>query len=305
MSLSADIFNIERASLNDGPGIRTVVYVKGCSLSCVWCHNPEGIKFENEIAYYSNRCVLCGSCQRVCPQGCYEVMDDKLKINYDSCIKCHKCTENCLTNALKLCAKSMTSDEVLLEILKDKEYFDKSGGGVTFSGGECLLNTDFMCDILKKCKEKGIKTLVESAFYVPWKNIESVASFVDMFYVDIKHMNSKKHKEYTGKGNELILDNIAKLVEICNRVMIRIPLIPGVNDDKENLIATYDFVSKLGIKNIMLLRYNSLGESKYTALNKKFFVPKGSEQTENSMKKLCFDLNAQIHNPEFFITEYL
>ena len=243
MPVSANIFHIERASLHDGPGIRTVVYLKGCSLACRWCHNPEGICFKSEIGYHQKRCVGCGTCQEVCPKGCYYGMaDGMIQINYSSCIQCNLCVESCPANALTLYGKQMTVHETMEEIKKDKDYYQSFNGGVTFSGGECLIQAEFMEEILQQCHREGITSLVESAFHVPWNTIEKVAPFVDIFYVDIKHMDTAVHREYTGKGNELILENIRKIFSFHDNIHIRIPLIPAVNDNDENLLNTGEFV---------------------------------------------------------------
>ena len=301
MSVSAMAFNIERVSLNDGKGIRTVVYLKGCPLVCKWCHNPEGVSFERQIAYYKNRCVLCGRCVLNCPSGCYEISDQGVTRDYSSCIQCGRCVEECPTNALVWFGKEMSVDEVFHEIMKDKMYFDNSGGGVTFSGGECLMNVDFMYEILSLCHRNGINTLVETSCNVPWGNIERILNLADEFYVDIKHMDPDVHKMYTGADNKLILENIKKLAQNKAGVLVRIPLIPGVNDDENNLLQTSEFVLSCGLSQIMLLRYNPLGQSKYIALDKSFFSPSKQAQTEDEIKNVCKKLNEKLKTPGFFL----
>jgi len=255
------IFSITRASLHDGDGIRTVVYIKGCNMRCRWCHNPEGLKKENEIIFNKTKCVSCNMCSTVCPNVNMGIIDRAL------CVACGKCAQVCPVNALSLAGQDMTEDQIMEIILKDKLYYDKSKtGGVTFSGGECLLYPDFMEKILKRCKDESIHTLVESAFNVPWDNIQRIIPYTDMFYVDIKHMDSDIHKKYTGCTNTLILENLKKLSEITNNFLIRTPVIPGVNDDSENLRKTEEFAKKLGVRHEQL-KYNNLAQSKYEALS--------------------------------------
>lgn len=303
MSVKATVFNIERVSLNDGRGIRTVVYLKGCTMSCRWCHNPEGLSFERQIAYYKNRCVLCGRCIATCPASCYKASEEGIIRDYSLCVQCGVCVEECPTNALAWFGKVMTADEVFHEIMKDKMYFDKSGGGVTFSGGECLVHTDFMFEILSLCKDNGINTLVETSCNVPWGTIERILPVTDEFYVDIKHMSPEIHMEYTTADNKLILENIKKLAQSNAKILIRIPLIPGVNDDEVNLLQTYEFVNLCGLSHIMLLRYNPLGESKYVALDKQFYQPLKKAHTEEEIQNLCNKLNEKVKNPEFFVCD--
>lgn len=257
------VFSITRTSLHDGEGIRTVVYFKGCNMRCRWCHNPEGLKSENEIIFNKTKCIGCNICSGICPNV------EMGNIDREKCIACGKCADVCPANALSFAGKQMTEKEILKVILKDREYYEKSGGGVTFSGGECLLYPEFMENILRMCKEENINTLVESAFNVPWENIQRVLPYTDMFYVDIKHMESDVHMEYTGCPNTRILDNIKKLSEHSGNFLIRIPVIPGVNDSKENLGATREFAKSLGA-GVEELKYNNLARSKYESLSMEY-----------------------------------
>lgn len=254
------IFSITRTSLHDGDGIRTVVYFKGCNMRCRWCHNPEGLSSKKQIIFTVSKCIGCNICTSICPNI------NKGIIDRNECIACGKCADACPANALSVAGREMSEDDIMKEILKDREYYEKSGGGVTFSGGECLLFPDFMQAVLKKCKQEKIHTLVESAFNVPWKNIEKVIPYTDMFYIDIKHMDSDVHKECTQCPNNLILENIEKLSRYTKNFLIRIPVIPGVNDDTENLSATEEFAKKLGVCTERL-KYNNLAQSKYESLS--------------------------------------
>jgi len=292
MYVTAPITNISRGSLHDGPGIRTVVYFKGCGLKCKWCHNPETLKAKKQILYMPQKCIHCGKCIEVCPE-CHKIDGDDMVFLREKCVSCGKCADSCPSLALTLCGDDKTSDELFSEIIKDKHYFDSSNGGVTFSGGECLLHTDFLVEILKKCKENGIHTAIESAFYVPWENVKKVIPYIDFVFADLKIPNGEKHKEFTGKDNSLIIENIKKLSFIHNDITIRIPVIPGVNDSE----ADFDGFSKIlktfgeGIKGVELLKYNNLAESKYQISGENYTKFSERPQTEEEMKMLCEKLS--------------
>lgn len=251
----AIIFDIQRNSFVDGPGIRTTVFFKGCNLKCSWCHNPESRSAKPQIIFYKDKCTGCGRCQNV--------------------------TENdadfiCLNDAKEICGKEYTSDEVLNEILKDKAYYENSKGGITFSGGECMLQIDFLCEILEKCKENGIHTAVDTAGNVHWKYFERILKHTDLFLYDIKLFNREKHKRYTGADNKVILDNLKRLFECGASVWIRIPVIPGVNDTEKEMWKIKEFLKPYSPLKIELLHYHKMGEHKYDALNmqmKKFSIP--------------------------------
>ena len=292
MYVTAPITNISRGSLHDGPGIRTVVYFKGCGLECKWCHNPETLSFKKQILYSPSKCIHCGKCIEICPQ-CQKIDGDDMVFLRDRCTACGKCAEECPALALNLSGEDKTLDELFLDIIKDKHYFDSSNGGVTFSGGECLLHTDFLAEILKKCKENGIHTAIESAFYVPWENVKKVMPFVDFVFADLKIPDSDKHKEYTGKDNSLIIENIKKLSNIHQNITIRIPVIPGVNDGDTD----FDGLSKIlktfgsGVKGVELLKYNNLAETKYQISGKEYIKFSENPQTDEEMKMLCEKLS--------------
>ena len=260
--MTATIFDIQRNSFVDGPGIRTTVFFKGCNLRCAWCHSPESQNFQKEMLFYKNKCVGCGNCEGVSVD------------NADFC---------CLYNAKEICGKEYTPQEVFEIICKDKLFYDTSGGGVTFSGGECMLQIDFLCEILKKCKENGIHTAVDTAGNVCWESFEKILPYTDLFLYDIKVMNEEKHKEYTGVKNDLILENLKKLLEADIPVWVRIPVVCGVNDSEEEMKRIGDFFEKNGYpQKIELLPYHAMGDGKYQALGRKaqeFDTPK-SEKIE-------------------------
>ena len=253
----AIFFDIQRNSCVDGPGIRTTVFFKGCNLKCAWCHNPESQSAKPQMMFYKDKCTGCGKCKSVCPY------------HLEQCELCGKCTLYCPVDARKVCGKEHTVDEVLKEVLKDQAFYETSGGGVTFSGGECMLQIDFLAEILKKCKENGIHTAVDTAGHIPFESFEKILPYTDLFLYDIKIFDSQKHKQYVGVGNELILENLKKLFERKVKLWIRIPIIPDVNDSIEEIQKIKDFLKTIGTpEKIELLPYHAMGENKYRAIGK-------------------------------------
>ncbi len=251
----AMIFDIQRNSFVDGPGIRTTVFFKGCNLRCKWCHNPESQSFEKQMMFYKDKCTGCGKCREVCPN------------HLKKCDFCGKCELYCPAEARKICGREYTSDEVLAEVIKDKAFYDNSGGGVTFSGGECMLQLDFLCEILKKCKSEGIHTAVDTAGNVPWKSFEKILPFTDLFLYDIKAFGAELHRKGTGVSNELILENLKNLSGRAD-IIVRIPVIGGYNDNDEEIRQIADFLKQIKIIKAELLPYHAMGEHKYTALGR-------------------------------------
>jgi len=265
------VFNIERYAVYDGPGIRTLVFLKGCPLRCLWCANPEGQNIGTELILFPEKCIGCRECIKVCPSNAI-VLDGqgRIKTLREKCIACGKCTKVCYPQARKILGQKMTAREVVSEVVKDFSFFDSSGGGVTLSGGEPLMQINFATSILKGCKKKGIHTAVETAAYVPWKNIFKIIKYVDLFFVDIKHMDPERHKALTGVSNKIILKNISSIVAYGKEVIVRITIIPGINDCKENIENTAIFVAQLGIKKVELLPYHLLGVNKYKRLGRQY-----------------------------------
>ena len=269
---TATIFDIERNSFVDGPGIRTTVFFKGCNLKCAWCHNPESQDFKPQMMFYKDKCKGCGKCKEICPTT-------------DNCMLCGKCCIYCPVDARKVCGKEYTVDEVFSEIIKDKSYYENSGGGVTFSGGECMLQIDFLLEILKKCKENGIHTAVDTAGYIPFEKFERILPYTDLFLYDIKLFDDEKHKKYVGVSNGLILENLKKLFKTGAKVWIRIPVIADVNDSIEEIEKIKDFLLEYGkVEKVELLPYHAMGENKYGAIGKD--VQKFSAPSVNKMNEL-------------------
>ena len=264
---TANIFDIQRNSFVDGPGIRTTVFFKGCNLKCAWCHNPEGQSTKKEWMVYPDKCVGCGRCVGIGLESADFI---------------------CLHDAKIICGKEYTVDEVMREILKDKVFYENSGGGVTFSGGECMLQIDFLEEILKACKQNGIHTAVDTAGNVPFEWFERILPFTDLFLYDVKCFDREKHKRYTGAANELILSNLEKLLKTGRSVWVRIPIIPTVNDDEKELQHIKAFLRSCKYpEKVELLPYHAMGEHKYAAIGKEvqmFAVP--SEEKMMRLKKI-------------------
>lgn len=269
------IFDVQRFSLHDGPGIRTTVFFKGCPLRCLWCHNPEAISPEIELAFYSNKCINCNSCIPVCPSGALQ--NDNLKgkrYNREICQSCWRCVDACPGGALTLQGKIFQLEEILSQIVKDIPFYNRSGGGVTLSGGEPTFQFDFCLALLKACKEEGINTALDTSGFVPWKRLEELLPFVDTFLYDIKHMNSDEHKRLTGVPNETILENLVRLDRLGKSIEIRVPIIPGYNDSDENIRALSYFLGRLNsVKRVKLLPYHKLGLSKPWMFNNRRGIP--------------------------------
>lgn len=257
------IFNLQRYSIHDGPGIRTVVFLKGCSLRCWWCHNPESQLLASELIFSEQRCLGCGRCGENCLQGAISFQEGKVVINRQMCVLCERCSKSCPTNALEMIGRKMTVEQVMTEIRKDLIFYDQSGGGVTFSGGEPFFQFEYLDQLLDCCNREEIHTVVDTAGWISEERLLQIAPKIDLFLFDLKLMNSKKHEKYIGVSNELILSNLKKLTEKKYRVFVRIPIIPGINDDRENLQKTGEFLAKIKIEQVYLLPYHNIGVGKY------------------------------------------
>lgn len=284
------VFNIQRFSIDDGPGIRTTVFLKGCNLHCRWCHNPESISPNEQIQFHPVKCIKCKACCCVCPSGAISVNGGNVIYDKGLCLQCKKCIAVCPSNALILQGKEMTIDEVVCEILKDRPFYDTSGGGVTLSGGEPLLQKDFLTGLLRECKRLGLDTAVDTAGNVPWPVIYDVKQYVDLFLYDVKMMDKDKHRLWTGAVNDGILENLKRLAADKARIHIRVPVIPGVNDNFEEMKKMADFLRMLdGIELVELLPYHGLAESKYDSLGAVYSL-KGCKPPDKDLMKELLDI---------------
>lgn len=269
---SAVIFDIERYATKDGPGIRTVIFFKGCNLHGIWCQNPESQSPQPQIMYYKNLCKGCGRCVALCPNHAIRT-DETFGLVTDPllCTACGACAEHCYFDARKLMGKTMTASELMVEIRKDKPYYESSGGGVTFSGGEPLLYPDFVREVSKQCQEEGIHTAIETAGHIAWQTLERVIPYLNLVFFDLKHIDPDLHQAYTGVTNTMILENLKQLSDVFSPIIIRIPVIPGYNDSVEIQQQMYEFVKTLkNIQRVELLPYHRLGLGKYKGLGREY-----------------------------------
>lgn len=269
---SVFVSDIKRFAVHDGDGIRTTVFLKGCPLKCVWCHNPESLSFRPQVAFYRHKCIECGECGLVCPENAHVFDENGHIYRRNLCIACGKCEEFCLGDALKQYGKEMTVEELMPLLLEDREFFESSGGGITLSGGECLMHADFCAALLKRCKEEGLRTAVDTCGFVPRESLEKVIPYTDVFLYDVKAMDEAVHIRCTGQSNRIILDNLRYLNEKNCPVEVRIPYVPGWNDDQMEKIAS--FLSTLPcVTGVRVLAYHNFAGSKYDALEMENTLP--------------------------------
>jgi len=262
------IFNIQRYSIHDGPGIRTTVFLKGCPLNCWWCQNPESQLSGQEMVFREDRCIGCGACSTICPSGAIKIKNGIPITEKEKCILCGKCIEKCPALAREMIGKKLTAEEIIKEVEKDLVFYEESGGGVTFSGGEPLGQSEFLESLLICCQKKKIHTAVDTSGYISWEILSKISSKVDLFLYDLKIMDSERHKKYTGISNEIILENLKKLSSVHNNIFVRFPVIPGINDDYQNIKETAEFLSSLKIAQVNLLPYHYIGIDKYRRLGR-------------------------------------
>ena len=287
------IFNIQRYSTHDGPGIRTTVFLKGCPLRCFWCHNPESQSPVPQLFVLREKCTGCGRCAPVCPAEAIRVEQGVMEFDRAKCVGCGKCAEVCPNGARTLMGKYITVDEVMTVVLKDKSYYKNTKGGVTVSGGEPAVHPGLALPILRRCKEAGIHTILDTSGFAPWENYEQLLPYVDLFFYDVKCIDRDLHINGTAVPNDIILENAKKIVANGGNLRVRVPVIPGFNDDVEELLKIARFTQDelgLGPDDINLLKYNKLCESKYVRLDEKFkgatdTVPP-DEELERHMEKL-------------------
>ena len=277
------IFDMERFSTADGPGIRTVVFFKGCNLHCYWCHNPESIRSYPELELDPTECIGCGGCVDVCPSG---ATASGHGLDRTLCTRCFACTQECPSGARKVIGTHRSLESCMKEIREDMAFYSRSGGGVTLSGGEVLMQADFAAALLKQCREEGIHTAIESNLCFPAETVKKVAPWLDLCMADIKHMDAIAHKEATGQGNEKVLANLKLLDDLGIPTIVRTPVIPGFNDSEENIRSTAEFLK--GLQNLRyyeLLSYNPMGNDKRRRLG--YPVPDIAVPTKARMQELA------------------
>ncbi len=264
------VFDIQKYSLHDGPGIRTTVFLKGCPLACKWCSNPESQFDKIQILWDEKKCLHCGHCKEKCSRKAISIEDGNVVINPNTCKSCMSCCAECPGHALSAEGEYKTVEDVMKVVLQDKAFYEESGGGVTLSGGEILSQPEFAKALLLACKAEGLHTVIETTSYADTDVYLDVVSNADLLLCDIKHWNSKKHKEGTGVNNELILKNIKAAADAGMNILLRLPVIPGFNDSSEDAEGFVKCMNKLGLNRIQLLPFHKFGENKYALLGKKF-----------------------------------
>jgi pyruvate formate lyase activating enzyme len=271
--ITGAIARIERYMIHDGPGIRTVVFFKGCPLRCAWCSSPQTWKLTKEVIFLKRKCINCGSCVASCHQRAIEEVDDFKKIDRAKCNICGECVEICPTAALKFDGCTMSPEEVVKEVMKDEHFYKTSGGGVTLSGGEPLGQPEFAYEILRGCKEEGLHTAMETCAHADWSVLRKLMGLVDLFLIDLKHMNTEEHLKITGMDNGLILDNTLRLAkEKPGSVAVQFPVVPGYNDSKDNIESVARFMRDACIGSIDVIPFHKLGQHEYEELGLEYKV---------------------------------
>lgn len=283
------VFDIQRFCLHDGSGLRTTVFLKGCPLRCRWCSNPESQRLGPELLYNRSRCMGCLSCVPACPKGLIAAVDGGVHIDRNGCDACGACEAVCPMAALVRKGRVMSAAEVVREVVRDREFYERSAGGVTVSGGEPFLQADFLNDLLLAIKDAGVSTAVETTAHADWRDMERCLPLLDCVLVDVKHADSASHAAWTGVELATILSNVRRLCEIHPDVRIRIPVIPGFNSDETSLGQLATLVEELG-RGVELLSYHVLGEGKYGMLNRRYpgAVIPASDAAEATKRALAF-----------------
>jgi len=276
------IYNIQRMSIHDGPGLRTTVFLKGCPLRCLWCSNPESQKTTPQMLYFEAQCTGCGTCNDVCPNDAVIPLGEKFGRDTAKCTDCGLCAESCPTKAREMSGRLMTVEEVMKEVQKDSLFYENSGGGVTFGGGEPTAGGQFFLDMLEAVHNEGFHVTVDTCGFCPAERFDKTIELADLFLFDCKHMDPEQHKKLTGQDNAIILRNMRAALSSGKQVRIRMPLMPNMNDSEENIAAMAEFFKEFDRNEIEIMPCHAFGKSKYLALGKS--LPEVSQYTPEQLK---------------------
>ena len=285
--MNGTVFDIQRFCVHDGPGIRTTVFFKGCPLHCIWCHNPESQKKQTEIAYYPQKCICCGGCVAVCPAGCHSLAETHC-FDRTNCTTCGKCVDACTADALELLGRNETAEAVLREVLRDQAFYQNSGGGLTVSGGEPLLQSEFLLALLKGAKTEELHTCIETCGFASKEVLREAAKYTDLFLFDIKETDDARHQELTGVPFTPISENLHYLSSLGASIILRCPLIPGINDREEHLAEIARLAAELAVQEVNVMAYHRLGDGKYDAIGTENPFPDHQAMTP-AQKQACID----------------
>lgn len=280
------IFNLQKFCLHDGPGIRTTIFFKGCPLNCLWCHNPESKSYSKQFSFAGEKCSGCGQCEKVCSQEAVKIVDNMAFYEEEKCILCGKCIDVCPNNLREIVGREYTVDQLVNEIEKDRPFYEQSKGGVTLSGGEAMIQIDFVEQLITACKERGISVVVDTCGYAPFSNFLKIMDKVDLFLYDLKLTDPLLHKKYTGQDNQLILDNLRELAKRGAKINLRLPLIEGVNTELCHLEKILELARELKILTINLLPYHDIAKNKYERLKIEYPIEKFSCPSDEKMEEI-------------------
>ncbi len=287
------VFDIRRYSIHDGPGIRTTVFLKGCVLSCLWCHNPESQASGPELILRDNRCIRCRACVDACPNGAIAWTDEGPRTDRAKCHGTGRCATACVAEARAVAGRTMTVEQVMDVVERDRPFYEESGGGLTLSGGEPLVQPYFSAALLKAAKARGIHTVLDTCGQGSWKSLDRLRHDVDLFYYDLKVMDEERHHLCTGVSNRRILANLRALAARGHRIVLRVPVVPGINDDEENLRALRAFAAGLPhVEGVDLLPYHRIGADKYVRMGRTYPLPDTAPPTRQRMAEVARTLAA-------------
>lgn len=288
------IFDLQRFALHDGPGIRTTVFLKGCPLDCIWCHNPESKNRKPQLGFREKQCIYCGKCQVVCPINVHQVDGEgEHKIDFENCIQCGKCVEACAPKALKIFGENISIQEIMNVVKKDKDYYNRSGGGLTVSGGEPMLQFEGLLELLKQAKKEGIHTCLDTSGYASTKRYLEIAEYVDLFLFDYKMTDPMEHKRYIGVDNELIIANLEALCKQNNKMILRCPIIPGMNDNEKHYRAITEYSQRYeAIEQVNLMVYHDMAKGKVAQIGETYELSGIATVNEEEKKEIYNQVKA-------------